>query len=92
MVAQTSEVPVGSGTVVVDAKLVLTQPQEGEFKAFNAVCPHTGCTIQEVTEDIHCLCHGSRFDLANGEVLEGPATEPLQALEVTVEGTDITLV
>ncbi len=91
VVAQTSDVPVGGGTVVVDAKLVLTQPNDGEFHAYTAVCTHAGCTIQQVTADIECLCHGSRFDIATGEVLGGPASESLESFEVKVEGTDITL-
>lgn len=91
VVAQTTDVPEGGGLLVVEAKLVITQPAAGEYQAFGASCTHGGCTVQEVTTDIHCLCHGSRFDL-NGEVVQGPATEPLEPFEVTVEGTDITLV
>lgn len=92
VVAQTTEVPEGGGTVVVKSKLVVTQPAKGDYKAFSAVCAHAGCTIQEVKENIHCLCHGSEFDLATGDVLKGPADEPLEPFDVTVEGTDITLV
>ncbi|WP_046468551.1 Rieske (2Fe-2S) protein [Allosalinactinospora lopnorensis] len=91
VIAQTTEVPVGGGIVVIDGKLVLTQPEEGEFKAYTAVCTHRGCTIQEVNEHIRCLCHGSRFDISTGEVVRGPATEPLKTFGVTVEGTDIRL-
>ncbi|MEY9211013.1 Rieske (2Fe-2S) protein [Thermobifida halotolerans] len=91
VVAQTTDVPEGGGLLVVDAKLVITQPTPGEYRAFGASCTHGGCTIQEVTTDIHCLCHHSRFDL-NGEVLQGPAVDPLEPFEVRVEGTDIILV
>ncbi|TQN31355.1 secreted protein [Haloactinospora alba] len=91
VVAQTSDVPQGSGTVLVDDKLVLTQPEQGEFQAYSAVCTHAGCTIQEVTERIRCLCHGSEFDIATGEVVAGPANDPLEKFTVSVDGTDITL-
>ncbi|MBB4932455.1 Rieske Fe-S protein [Lipingzhangella halophila] len=91
VIAQTGDVPVGGGLVIMDAKLVLTQPEDGTFNAYTAVCTHSGCTIQQVTTQIECLCHGSRFDIATGEVLHGPATEPLESFDVTVEGTDITL-
>ncbi len=29
-----------------------------------------------------CQCHGSRFDIGSGAVMEGPATEPLKLYEV----------
>ncbi|CAM3735352.1 Rieske (2Fe-2S) protein [Nocardiopsis gilva] len=93
VVAQTTDIPEGSGKVIVRDKLVITQPKKGDFRAYSAVCTHSGCTIQEVTEadNIHCLCHGSEFDIATGEVLKGPATEPLEKFGVTVKGTDIVL-
>ncbi|MFD0776270.1 Rieske (2Fe-2S) protein [Streptomonospora algeriensis] len=91
VVAQTSEIPVGGGSVVIDGKLVVTQPKEGDFKAFSAVCTHAGCTVQEVETTVNCLCHGSRFDVATGEVRSGPANRPLEELSITVDGTDIVL-
>lgn len=91
VVAQTTDVPEGGGLLVIDAKLVITQPEPGQFRAFSASCTHGGCTVQEVTTDIHCLCHHSRFGL-DGEVLQGPAVDPLEPFEVRVEGTDIILV
>ncbi|MFC4565340.1 Rieske (2Fe-2S) protein [Nocardiopsis mangrovi] len=91
VVAQTTDIPEGGGTIVIDGKLVITQPTEGEYKAFNAVCPHAGCTIQEVEENIHCLCHGSEFDISTGAVLAGPSQQPLEELAISVAGTDITL-
>jgi nitrite reductase/ring-hydroxylating ferredoxin subunit len=29
-----------------------------------------------------CQCHGSRFDIASGAVIDGPATEPLNVYDV----------
>jgi Rieske Fe-S protein len=91
VVAQTTDVPEGGGLLLMDAKLVITKPEPGTFLAFSASCTHGGCTVQEVTTEILCLCHHSKFGL-DGEVLQGPAVDPLEQFEVKVEGTDIILV
>ena len=91
VVGQTTEVPEGGGAVFSHSKLVVTQPEEGEYKAFSASCTHGGCTVQEVDEVIRCLCHGSQFDIASGEPLAGPADDPLEPFTVTIDGTDIIL-
>ncbi len=88
--ATTSEVPVGGGVVLTDKRIVLTQPVEGEFKAFTAVCTHAQNTVTGVSDSvIECNFHGSRFDAATGEVLEGPASSPLAEISITVEGDQI---
>lgn len=35
-----------------------------------------------------CPCHGSRFQLADGMPLDGPATTPLPSLALTLDGDD----
>jgi nitrite reductase/ring-hydroxylating ferredoxin subunit len=56
-------------------------------------CTHAGCALsEEATLDggtIHCHCHGSEFDLASGEVLEGPAEYPLRTFQVRVAGNQL---
>lgn len=85
------DVPVGSGTVI-DETYVVTQPKEGEFYAFSSVCTHQGCQVRTVTEDkITCPCHSSQFSTTTGEVLAGPATEPLPKYEVSESGGDLTI-
>jgi Rieske Fe-S protein len=83
-----TDVPVGSGTVIDDT-YVVTQPKEGEFYAFSSVCTHQGCQVKTVTEEaIICPCHSSNFSATTGEVLSGPAEEPLPQYEVTeADGT-----
>ena len=84
--AALADVPVGGGTVLKAAKLVLTQPTAGTVKAFSAVCTHAGCLVSEVTGGtINCPCHGSRFAVADGSVKAGPAPSPLAAVAVTVK-------
>ena len=89
--ASTSDVPVGGCFVVGAAKIVLTQPTEGDFKAFTAVCTHQGCLVESSTEgDIPCPCHMSKFSLEDGSPQSGPATQPLAAVEIAVDGDSIT--
>lgn len=85
----TDRVPVGGGTILPDG-VVVTQPVEGTFVAFSTTCPHRGCTVRAVAAGtINCFCHGSRFRIADGAVVGGPAEEPLRRLPVSVVGTEI---
>jgi len=84
-------VPVGGGTIYPDQKVVVTQPAKGEFKAFSSICTHAGCPVSSVQDGtINCTCHGSKFSIEDGSVSNGPATQPLPELAVTVEGGQIT--
>jgi nitrite reductase/ring-hydroxylating ferredoxin subunit len=88
--ASTSDIPVGGGKIVAAKKIVITQPQSGAFHAFSAVCTHAGCTVGSVSGGtINCPCHGSRFSISTGAVVNGPATSPLPPVNVKVQGTSI---
>ncbi|KUI39007.1 (2Fe-2S)-binding protein [Mycobacterium sp. IS-1496] len=87
--AKVADVPVGSGVIVED--LVVTQPTPGAFTGLSRVCTHKGCRVSEVVgAEIVCPCHGSRYHL-DGSVANGPATSPLSAKPVAVQGEDIVL-
>jgi nitrite reductase/ring-hydroxylating ferredoxin subunit len=45
-----------------------------------APCPLSGGLLIGTT--LMCQCHGSRFDVTTGAVINGPATEPLAVYEV----------
>jgi nitrite reductase/ring-hydroxylating ferredoxin subunit len=81
-----SEVPVGGGKIYPDAKVVVTQPAAGTFKAFDTTCPHRSCPVTAVSKDgIMCRCHGSTFALADGTPSPtSPAKQPLESKKVTV--------
>lgn len=91
-VASTSDIEVGGGSVFPDAQVVITQPTEGEFKAFNITCTHQGCPVESVSDGhINCPCHGSKFSIEDGSPDGGPATSPLEEVSITVEGDSIVL-
>ena len=86
----TSKVPVGGGEVLTGQKIVVTQPKAGTFAAFTAVCTHLGCLVDGVSGGtINCPCHGSKFSITNGSVVNGPATAPLAAVSIKVKGSNI---
>ncbi|MEO3870685.1 Rieske (2Fe-2S) protein [Nonomuraea sp. B12E4] len=90
--ADTADIPSGGGKVFEGQKIVVTQPTDGEFKAFTAICTHQGCTVASVSNGtINCPCHGSKFSIEDGSVANGPASEPLEEKKITVDGDKIRL-
>jgi nitrite reductase/ring-hydroxylating ferredoxin subunit/uncharacterized membrane protein len=64
--------------------LVLVRVGE-RISALHDVCAHAGCSLSEgkiVGDPIQCPCHGSRFRIADGSVVVGPATYDQPAFEV----------
>ncbi|MCK8674810.1 Rieske (2Fe-2S) protein, partial [Rhodococcus sp. HM1] len=89
VVAAVSDVPVGGAVMIEGKRLVVSQPVAGDFRAFVAICTHSGCNISGVEGDeIVCNCHGSRFRL-DGTVAQGPAKKPLKTRPVEARGTDL---
>ena len=88
-VGPASSVPVGGSAAFTDPAsgdpaLVIQQTAD-DFVAFDAVCPHAGCTVayQAAAKIIACPCHGSEFSPRTGAVLNGPATTGLTAIKVS---------
>jgi nitrite reductase/ring-hydroxylating ferredoxin subunit len=80
-----AELPAGRPTrVVVDETPVLLLRTGDELFALHDRCSHRGCSLSEGEVDgdvIVCACHGSRFDLRDGSVQQGPASAPQPAFE-----------
>lgn len=87
-----ADIPVGGGRVFESLKVVVTQPTQGQYKAFSSVCTHRGCQVEGVENGvIACPCHGSRFDMTTGAVVQGPAKAPLPPKQVTVSGDGLSV-
>ncbi len=86
-----TDIPVGSGKIFPDAQTVITQPKKGEFKAFSAVCTHQGCVVDAVTTTINCPCHGSKYSITDGSVVNPPAPQPLPPKTIKISGDTLTV-
>lgn len=66
-----------------DAPVLLVR-QGGRLYALANTCSHLGCSLHEgelQDGSVQCPCHGSRFALEDGRVLNGPATFPQPCLQ-----------
>lgn len=88
-----TDVPVGGWARFTDPSSgdpsIVLQLTKGAFDAYDAVCPHEGCTVgySPAAQLIVCPCHGSQFDPATGDVVQGPAPRGLTRIPVA-EGSD----
>ena len=54
----------------------------GQLYAFDDTCTHKACSLAKGKLDgttVTCPCHGSQFDVTTGEVLRGPAQQPVRS-------------
>lgn len=78
--------------VVLEKTYVVTQPTEGEYKAFDKICPHGGCNVSFIkNKQIVCACHGSEFSIVDGSRTAGPAKQGLKEYPVKAEGDNLTI-
>lgn len=79
----------------VGGKKIAVGRRGGRLFALDDTCTHAGCSLAEdgelEEESMVCGCHFSEFDLETGEVLDGPAPEPLGAYRVAVEEGELRL-
>ena len=90
-IAALADVPVGGS---IDATIngepaLIAQPTAGQVVAFSAVCTHQQCVVAAAGNEFDCPCHGSKFDAATGDVINGPALRPLSTIPVAVSGDRI---
>lgn len=73
----------------LDFQVLVIRTGSDTVSALSTICTHAGCPV-ELPEDgkIWCQCHNSYFSL-DGDVLSGPATEPLPQIEARIENSRI---
>ena len=81
------------GTAVVsadDTRIFVMRSSDGGATARSMRCTHQGCIVSwdAGASELQCPCHGSRFS-ADGQVLAGPAEDPLPAYEASVDGDSV---
>jgi nitrite reductase/ring-hydroxylating ferredoxin subunit len=73
----------------VDRRLVTVVLAGGKVRAFDDACPHQGCSLADDGDlegnVLTCSCHGSQYDVTSGDVLHGPATDPLTMHTARIE-------
>jgi cytochrome b6-f complex iron-sulfur subunit len=84
-----ADLPVGSLDVVGSEPVCIGRDGGGIY-AMTLTCTHAGCDMGEngtvSDRGLFCGCHGSEFD-ANGNVVRGPATRPLDHFDVTADAS-----
>lgn len=87
-IATLDELAVGSGAVIRRGihRVAVYRDAEQRVHAHSARCTHMGCSVRWSPQEksFDCPCHGSRFDAVTGEVLNGPAVDPLPKFELAV--------
>jgi Rieske Fe-S protein len=84
-----SDLPVGSLRPIGTAPVCVGRDSGGVY-AMTLTCTHAGCDIGQTgtvsPQGLMCGCHGSRFD-ANGNVVSGPASAPLEHFGVSSDSS-----
>ena len=90
LVGALDEIEPGSGGVIAHGKqnIAVWKDSDGMPRALSASCTHMGCTVTWNNADLtwDCPCHGSMFT-RDGEVIHGPATEPLKPVRLPAQRT-----
>lgn len=77
---------------VQGVEIAFARLADGSWAAFDNSCTHEECPLAEgdlEDQRITCYCHGSTFDIRTGEVLEGPAEDPVTVFDVRVVDGDL---
>jgi nitrite reductase/ring-hydroxylating ferredoxin subunit len=84
--------PALDSVVVAGREIAIARLDDGSWAAFDNDCTHEECPLSDGDLEgtrVICYCHSSAFDVRTGEVLEGPAEEPLAVYAIRVESGDV---
>jgi Rieske Fe-S protein len=70
----------------------LTRTSRGVVMAFDSKCTHAGVPTSVSGAQLKCPAHGSVFNPENGEVVRGPAVEPLKSYRTIEADGEIRIV
>lgn len=81
----------GGWLLVIDAQTLVVNVG-GTYRAMTSVCTHSACDRNWTFSNSKfvCTCHGSEFD-TSGNVLQGPANQPLKSYTTGLNGTLLTI-
>lgn len=91
LTAQTGLAVAGGWLLIIDTQTLVVNVG-GSYRAMTSVCTHSACDRNWtfVNSKFTCTCHGSEFDTA-GNVLKGPANQPLKSFTTALNGTALTV-
>jgi len=81
----------GRAATAAETPVLVVRCPDG-IHAIHDRCGHRGCLLSEGKIEGHtvtCSCHGSRFDVRDGSVLNGPATSRQPAFEARESGGQV---
>jgi thiosulfate dehydrogenase [quinone] large subunit len=87
-----ADVPVGGAASFQDPSsgdpAIVLRPSHATFVAYDAVCPHAGCTVGYASGAgvLVCPCHGSEFNPDTGAVETGPSPTGLRSITIALGG------
>jgi thiosulfate dehydrogenase [quinone] large subunit len=92
LIGPAADVPVGGAASFQDPAsgdpAIVLRPSHDRFVAYDAVCPHAGCTVGYASGAgvLVCPCHGSEFNPDTGAVEAGPSPTGLRSIPVALGG------
>lgn len=91
LASQTGLAASGGWLLIIEAKTLVVNVG-GSYSAMTSVCTHSACDRNWTFTNSRftCTCHGSQFD-TSGNVLQGPASQPLESYATSVNGTALTV-